>query len=337
MINTLCIISARNLGDAVIHADFIKKIAKHDFAKNYLIWTFPGAEFLFSSIPGCVVFVSDFPMGHSKKSFIFGGFIKFIRTLIRVRRFVPDATIDLIGDIREILIARLIRAEKNYYPKWPFGHPFLKYIRLNIGYSKLKINIPSHMINIYEAYEYIIESIAGNNNNILDLRVSSQAKTINNIGIHPFASKEFKSWPIESWILLIKEIKSHSHNIKITLFGHPSERKVLEDIVSKEKINAEIFTKTLPEFNHKMKEMDLLIGLDSFSVHLAHSLNVESITIFGSNHYNLFTPPTSIPVYKSGYCNFQPCNGKPKCINKSFQYKCMSSISIIDVFSKIRF
>ena len=55
----LCFVSARNLGDAVFHAEFLKTLVSAGYADRVVVWTFPAARFLFEPIDRCEVVVSE--------------------------------------------------------------------------------------------------------------------------------------------------------------------------------------------------------------------------------------------------------------------------------------
>jgi heptosyltransferase-3 len=147
------------------------------------------------------------------------------------------------------------------------------------------------------------------------------------IGIHPFASLRCKLWPQQHWLMLLKSLRQRHPDSELVLFGAPSDRAALLELRARADVPAELFTSSLPLLKERLRDLDLLVGLDSFSVHLAHSLGVPSIALIGPNDPMLFTPPTTTAVTQPGNCPHQPCNGKPRCIGSTFEYVCMSAIT----------
>lgn len=332
---TICIISARNLGDAAMHAHLLKQIETCAPQLNIVIWTFPQAAFLFKDLANIEIILSDFPMGASLTDFFKGGWRSFFSAAKKIRAKSPTTAIDLIGDIRERIALKLIGATKLYYPVWGDNHPFRKHIRtLNIHCNQY-VQVPDSAINIYHAQKIVIEATRLHlNASALPIGLKNNQNAFN-FGLHPSASLPFKLWPSENWAALINLLHSKYPDSSFTIFGSPSEREALELFSGKINHPHKIFTSTLSEFKACLNNIDFLIGLDSFSVHLAHSVGLPSIVLVGANNPQVFTPPSAVSITHPGRCRDQPCGGKPTCIGSNHQYSCMLDITPEEVLIAI--
>jgi len=246
-----------------------------------------------------------------------------------IRRMKVDEGIDLVGDFRERLCLILIKPLRLHSPEWEKEHLFRKYnLMLPFRHNK-PISIPSKMINLYQAEEHILDAILLNYvKKSYELSIPNFQKDAKiTFGIHPFASTNFKLWPFEYWVELIDILHRQFQYSSFVIFGSPNDSAALKNISERLYANHVIFNGSLSEFKLRLAQMDLLIGLDSFSVHLAHSLQVPSILLVGANNPLLFTPPTSLAVYHSGRCPVQPCGGRPSCLGSNYQFSCMIDIS----------
>jgi heptosyltransferase-3 len=337
---SVCFLSARNLGDAVIHADFIRALCKLGFAEKYIIWTFPEAAFLFSDIKNSQVICSYFPMGASRIMFFKTWGKSFFSGLRTIKSQHPFCTIDFISDIRERIVCMLLRSATNYHLEWENGHCFRNYARISPFRSKKGFKIPIELINLYDVYKAFLRNITNHNN--LDFTfnidwpfpVGNRNEWCGQIGIHPFASKECKLWPMSNWLSLINSLNTLLPKANFVLFGSNSDRAALVNMKLELNKDVDLFTGTIMDFKSYLKHVDMLIGLDSFSVHMAQSQGVPSVMISGPNMPELAKPPSCRVVTNYGTCDIQPCNGKPKCIGTSDEFSCMSSISsnkVIDI------
>lgn len=331
---TLCFVSSRNLGDAVIHADFVRALAAANYADRYIVWTFPQAAFLFEGIKACETICSDFPMGSTIRAFVQGGFRSFWSAVRRIRRERPTETLELVSDFRERWVCGLLGASRNVSPEWEPGHPFRKHSRMGRFNPSALVTIPATVTGVYAAYDLVLSALVGTGHTAFSPKPTWPSSP-EHIGIHPFASAPCKLWPQLHWLSLIDKLHGEYPRANLVLFGSPSDRGILEELARQTDERTEIFTASLREFKAKLQGIDLLIGLDSFSVHLAHSQRVPTIVLVGPNDPQLFTPPGAKAVTHPGRCVHQPCAGKPKCIGSSFEYICMNSISPTQVVNKI--
>lgn len=327
---TLCLLSARNLGDAVLHASFLRRLQRAGRAERWVVWTFTQASFLFEGLPRTEIVCSDFPMGATARSFLKkGGWRSFFAAVRRIRSIMPDETVDLVGDLRERLALQLIGAVNLHSPEWEAGHPFRHHIRALPFRADRPLRMPVSLLNVYDAQTRMLHMLAPAAELADDPspRASLREGRSLSIGLHPSASAPFKLWPAERWPALVTLLCEKLPGSRFTLFGAPNERPALEALAARLDAPKEISTGSLREFKARLADVDVLFGLDSFSVHLAHSEGVPSVVLTGSNDPRIFTPPSGSAVTRSGRCPAQPCNGKPSCLGTTHQYSCMIDIT----------
>jgi len=342
MKRTVCFLSARNLGDAVIHADFVRALARYDYADKYVVWTFKAASFAFADIPNCELVFSDFPMGATRNAFFKSAGLGFLSAVRYIRSLHPDETIELISDVRERFAAKLLGAGLNRSLDWAEGHPFRRHSRMTRHHVRNWATIQVSTDNLYAAFASGLQALVAEPNAQFSPGIDWPSLAIvaaqgGTIGIHPSASVPHKLWPDASWAELMVAIQTAYPGIRFVLFGATSERGALESISARvQALPVEIVTGSLKDFKQRLGAVDVLIGLDSFSVHLAQSLQVPSVVLVGANNPRLFAPPGGKIVMNRGSCVYQPCNGKPQCQGTDFEYVCMRSIGPGQVLQRLQ-
>lgn len=334
---TVCFISARNLGDAVMHAQFIKKLQEKNFSKKWIVWTSHPAAYFFESISDCEVICSTFPSGISSRQFLKNIGIDYFKAIIKLRKLKIDAIIDVIGDFREQFSSVLIPAQLRFSPKWSDNHPFLSHIRTHTFFNKKLNRAIIASKNIYAAHDEMIAALSASENStkVHYPRGKISDKECLRIGIHPLASHPFKFWPRENWHALIALLKHYFPKIKFTMYGAPHESAQLQEITKNIAAEFEQVNLPLRDFRASLANMDILIGLDSISVHLAHSEGVPAIVLVGANDPEIYTPPTAQAVFSQNFCKYQPCSGKTECVGSDFEYICMKSIETQQVYEQV--
>jgi heptosyltransferase III len=332
---TLCFISARNLGDAVIHACFLKKLIALNPSQITTVWTFAQAKFLFENLPNCQVICSDFPMGASMKSFSKGGWKGFLRAFWQVFKARPKTVVELVSDCRERFISFCLLPRKRVYIHWRRGHPFRQHNHIPPWSGGASVSIAAHDASIYSAYNRLFQTITQSEAVVFadQNRLERGVNQRQTVGLHPFASAPFKLWPMARWRELIEALTAQSCDVVI--FGAPSDMPQLQVLASVSAGQVEVFAKPLAAFMQRVASLDALVGLDSFSVHMASSLGVPTVLLNGPNDPRVFSPLTSRVVNRPGVCPAQPCFGRPSCVGTGHEYVCMQSIETHQVRQQI--
>ncbi|PHV21359.1 hypothetical protein CSQ92_18610 [Janthinobacterium sp. BJB446] len=318
-----CLIVARNLGDAVIQSAFLRKLVDSHYAENYIAWVRPQVAFLFNDIPNCKIICSQFPVG-TTKDFGWKNALGFLKAAWKIRVLNPSVTMDLIGDFRERAFAWLISASKHKHIGWAENHPFNLIIRNPFGRGKPVFVVPENCDNIYSSYGLMLDFLSsGKEKSILSkIRPSLNEKL--KIGMHPFASQRCRLWPEQDWLALAQDLIRDGH--RLTVFGAGVERQALERIFAPVLSQVEVYTRSLSEFTSKVKELDLLIGLDSFGIHMGQRQGIRTILINAGSNPAVWTPPSTQLIARSGGCVHYPCNNVPKCEGTLGEFICIRSV-----------
>lgn len=162
------------------------------------------------------------------------------------------------------------------------------------------------------------------------------------IGIAPFAKHPQKIWGIDKIDSLIAKIND-TFQVNILLFGAGSyEVDLLEKLENKYPnciISAKHF-KLSDEIN-LMKNLALMISMDSANMHLAAMAGIPTISVWGATHpafgfvpYN--QPEDNIIQYPVAELKCRPCSvyGNKKCIY-SDDIRCMRLIAVDSVFDRV--
>jgi len=325
-----CLIVARNLGDAVIQSVFARDWVRSGYARHYIVWTRPQVGFIFEGAENCEIVASQFPVGTSKQFDRKGvsGFLKAVHTLRRRRITV---TLDLIGDFRERIFARLIGSREHQHIGWEVGHPFREIIRNPFGVGEVAFEVPASTPNVYEAHRAFLARLTGEP--AAEAQAMSHSGVLRRVGLHPFASQQCKLWPESNWRDLASQLAQRG--IEVVAYGAPSERSALERMFLGLTAPVEIVTRSISEFADHVSHVDLLVGLDSFSVHMADRQRVPSVMLNACNNPALWRPTMGRSLSQSGGCSAYPCMNVPVCESDAHPYRCIRSISVEQVLSNV--
>lgn len=334
-LRTLCLIASRNLGDITIVSSNFRRLAAQRVADRYVVWTRPGMAFLFDGIPDCIVVESNFPVG-TNKGFNRKTVGRFFRAAWRIRRLRPTWTVDYVGDFRERFFARLVGSRSRLHIGWGAGHAHREIIRNPFGDGSPTYVVPAEVPNVYAGFaaftDFLVDAL-GDGHALASAEPAAQAARTLRVGLHPFASQDCRKWPAASWTALATRLMSAG--VELAAFGAIEERAALEAMFSGFGESVRIVTRSLADFSEEVSRLDVMVGLDSFSIHIAERAGVHSVLINGANDPTLFAPPHAAVLKSSGGCVAWPCYNRPKCIASSAEYVCIRSIDVDRVYAAI--
>lgn len=335
-VDLACLIAGRNLGDIVVLSGFLRRLAARNYAKRYLVWTRPELAFLFSDIPDCAVICSQFPVGTAKRFDLRAALI-FFKTALAIRTRRPSITLDLVGDIRERLFARLVGSPRHIHIGWERDHPHNRLIRNPFGPGRPVVSIPVSIPGVYAAYQRMLDLLApeskGEEADPPDALRKVACTVALRVGIHPFASQPSKLWPIINWQFVIRELLSRG--AELTVFCAPTEIEKSRFLLAEFGTRVPIFSGTIPEFARAITSLDVVVGLDSFAVHMAHRQGVRSIAINAGTPIELWAVPGGRTLGGSGGCAHYPCYNVAPCQTTPYEYACVKSVSPKQVLEAI--
>jgi heptosyltransferase-3 len=333
----LLILSIRNFGDAVIITSLIESLAKSFPNVTIDVITRPWFKEIFQNNPNINnVRYAQFPLWRSKNPKPYQ-LVEMLQKTYELRKHSYDICINNVGDFRENFVGKLIKPKKNISVIWGNGHPLKNIIKYNRLFNQVNeaISIPNDIINYYDVNHFIIKQIGGDC--CLPPKIYLNDKTLRRddiIAIHPMASDECRLWDFTKWSFLIEELTVKGYIVWV--FCSPQEKERLSNNLKKvlDHQGVRLFAEPMGDFMQRLSQASLLIGLDSFSIHMAYAVNVPSIMLNGSNNYQIFAPKNAFVIQKNGACDYYPCYNKPKCLSKN-RFQCMEKIEPEDILTII--
>lgn len=337
---TILLIQCRVFGDAIIFTQVINSLAAN--FPDWQIDLFTKSEFsaIYENCPYLnKIYYSKFPIGI--KNFKLKDTAILFKEILKLRKNKYDYCLNIIGDFREVIITKLINPVNNISVKWDKNHPMKKLIRNGFtSFIDKEIIISNDVLNIYSVIEKVVKEIGGDKNvkSSIVIKNNNLVNLINEkeiIAFHPIASQQCRMWDFINWKNIIDYLLKK--NYQIFIFCSSNEKDMIENEFFNYINNTDvsIISGNLNNLFKKLSSVKLLIGLDSFSVHAAYALNIPNIMLSGANDYRIWQPPNTVVVSAKEKCIFYPCYNRPRCINKSFKYMCMSKIKTKDVFEAI--
>lgn len=176
-----------------------------------------------------------------------------------------------------------------------------------------------------------------------ELAIKENPKNLPIIGIHPGSSAENgmdkKRWSLDSFATLIKKINKNK-NFMIFIFGGPEENKLKEKLEKSIGKNCKaIYTMNLFDTASIIKNCKYFLSNDSGLMHIASSLDVSTVGIFGptSDIRTLPYGPKNTVIRQDKDC--APCwtidnvGGREGCIYNT--YDCLKQLSPDTVFKQL--
>ena len=259
------------------------------------------------------------------------------QTLLMVRRRKYDYCINLMGDLRENVIARLTGAKWSISPVWAADHLFARKITPGMSWiSNRGIEVPQECSNYYDALNLLAARVGLGRiewpEQAKERRAPGKTATI---AIHPGGSHPSKHWASDKWKALMRELNLRDY--RVILLGAPSERNYLLGEFEREIADCRIEVKTtdLSGLLASVSSADLLVGMDSFSVHVAHAAGVPVVVLHGSSELGVMNPPGSIELSAASLCDVFPCHYKYPCKDTEGAYRCVRGIETSAVISAV--
>lgn len=334
---TFLILSLRHLGDAVVLAGVVNGLRAN---RNDVEIDILGRRDLqavteqFCRIRNYIPV--EFPFfGHHKKTVV--STLDAVRTVRALRSRKYDACLNLTGDVRENFVAWTTGAGVTAAPVWPKGHPFRRHIRMVPLPALLTDPIPiaDSARGYYAGMESFVQQAGGARLCWPDIRLSAPMEG-QVIALHPGASHDSKRWPTDKWKQLIRILTAEGYRMR--LYGSRNEDTALRREYSAEiaDCGVEVTTGEIPDFLASLSGAALLVGMDSFSVHAAHSLGTPAVVLHGPYDPSVMTPPSGVPLSAGNLCPNFPCYKGWACNNAAAKYVCVKGIEVADVAAAVR-
>ena len=328
----VCLIAGRNFGDNIIWSDLLRELVAAGYAQSYVVWTRPQTACMYQGIDDCEIVCSSFPVG-TNKQFGVRQLGRFLSAAARIRARRPTVTLDFVGDFRERIFARLVGG-RHLRIGWQAEHPHSRLIRNPFGPGKSLVTVPAEIPNAYVGYRLmmgaLLPSLGSEPSSRQRFDLSTRPRGPLRVALHPLASQAYSRWPAERWIDLTDRLLRSG--ALVTAFGAPAERAQLQGMFASCAGKVAVFAGSIEDFAAEVAKQDLLIGLNSFAVHMAHSRGIPSIMINAGNDPRIWGPPSCTVLASAGGCPTYPCFNAPRCVGSDHQYACINSVSATQVF-----
>ena len=257
--------------------------------------------------------------------------------IIKIRKEKFDIVIDLFGNPRSALVTFLSGAKNRIGYNFrfrSFAYNFVIEPRGNLVHN-IDFNLDSlKYFNINNATRnpkiFLTENISN------EIKVWEEKNILNRdfkIGINAGGGWEIKQWKSLSFAKLCDELIL-KENAKIFLFYGPNEFEKICEIKSLIKSKVEIIPKTnLQELAYLVNKMNFFISNDSGPMHIAATLNVPTLGIYGPTNPNLQGPiGINTDWVRMDDLDCIGCNKTVCKINNI----CMTDLSVEKVFDKAK-
>lgn len=331
----ILLLQARNLGDAVISTGLVNSLGASFPGAKLHLWTRPTFNDLFAGNPHVDrQHHAHFPMG-TIKQFDARAAWQLLRSVMSLRLERFDLCVNTAGDFRENLLGRLVRPKANASTVWAPGHRYLKLVRPGlINLVDRPVPVPTAIFNVYEVHDHVARALGCTQILRPSLPVTPAGRAVGDqfrIGIHPYASQRSKLWPWENWHRLLPSLLRRGY--AVDFFCAANERETVRRELGPflDKPNVRLIVGLLGEFFSRVAAVDLLIALDSFSVHAAYALGVPSVLLNGANDIAVWTPPNATALSYGEVCPWFPCFNKAPCARLPSPFACMSALTVAAV------
>lgn len=117
------------------------------------------------------------------------------------------------------------------------------------------------------------------------------------IALHPGSGSPTKNWRFESWVEVLKHLRGRFENAEFVITAGEAEREGIENFIGlleqADIAHTLVTDKTLAELAGFYRNVDLYLGHDSGISHLAASVGVEAVLLFGPSNPDIWAPATS--------------------------------------------
>ncbi|MFH1715690.1 MAG: glycosyltransferase family 9 protein, partial [Elusimicrobiota bacterium] len=324
--NKFLVIRFSSLGDVVLATSFIEFLKK----------TYPEAEiYMLTKDAFKDVFVNN---PHISQIFTIGK-KSLLGVVSEIKKYGIDYIVDLHSNLRSRIVSSLIPSEIMRYDKNIWARRILVWTKKWIGDNKTIIKRYTNCVSSGAEPEKTKLFLLKEELKRVEILVNYSAKN-KYIGISPSARWETKRWLPKRYAKVIEKLLAKEH--KVILFGDESDiefnNQVIGHLADSFKYRI-IDTTGILSLRHLFAAIslcDALLTTDSAPMHIAQSLGVNVVALFGPTvkEFGFWNPNhNDILIEKKLAC--RPCSlhGTNKCPKKHFN--CMMNISVSEVFSAI--
>ncbi len=197
--------------------------------------------------------------------------------LCELRREQYDLTLDLQGNLKSVMVARLAKSRKLIGPSFNREGSRWFYPEL-AGPAQRDRHAVEQALDTARYLGFSVEEPAFP----VSFPVPSLLEPRPRVALLPFSRWATKNWPLEHFAALARELQQNS-GASIYLFGGPEDAAAAHSLV--QRIGGGIVDRvgklSLVELGSELSGMDLAIGNDTGPLHMAAALNVPVIGLYG--------------------------------------------------------
>lgn len=143
----------------------------------------------------------------------------------------------------------------------------------------------------------------------LDLQKIMQNKNLNTktkVMVCPGAKWPNKQLSFETLLSFLKKIQNQLNASFLLIWGNEFEKFVSEKLTYEFKDSSLIIDKlSIPLWQNLMNDVDLVIAMDSSSLHLCGTISTPSFSVFGPTRHEVFKPIGDIHFAHQGICPYE--------------------------------
>lgn len=341
----ILIIQPKKLGDVVLTTPVIEVLYRHFFNKNFDVKIDFLVEEPFQEILVNNPFLSKIHILNKKKG-IFGE-KSFLGILFKIRKERYDYIFDFFGNPTTAYITFFSKAKNTYsfdyrIRKYFYKHIFPRNITKNMYIVDFKLSLLQDLgieketkknikLNIYLEDKIVQEKreIIKNNGYI------EKDKIVGIVVPNVRERNLIKNWIFDRYYILANKLISDLNVFIILLTGPGEEKNAIN--IKKNILSDKVFITPIGNIRDiagYIKNCDCILSTCSGDKHIAVSLDIPTVTIFGPSNYKSFNPidyDKYPPLYSKNIdclaCELNKC---PKV-----SQKCMEDITVDMVFKKI--
>ncbi|HAH32448.1 MAG TPA: hypothetical protein DCL44_09080 [Elusimicrobia bacterium] len=326
----ILLIQLRQIGDVLLTTP----------AAQVLKDNFPGAKLDLLTQAPCHEVLSGNPFVDETLVYSKANPLKWIRE-VRERKY--DLVIDFMSNPRSALICFASGAPLKAGPaytssswaynlkltKSPLDHPYNPFFKIDLLKALGLKNIFYPYPKMYLSGQELLDG----SNKLKELGITKAGRLI---GFAPASRRLTRQWPPEHYAELGRLITDHAQN-KVIVFWGPGEKDLAAKITNEIGAGKAILapeTKTLRKLASLIANIDLLVSNFNGPKHIATSLGISTLSIYGMCNPSHWTPPND-DKHRTIANTDAECIScyKTKCPNKLI---CLTGLKAADVFTKLR-
>lgn len=204
-----------------------------------------------------------------------------------------------------------------------------------------RFEVPSELPLRDTAHRLMPESMipSGDQSSLSPLSSGSTVSTVRYIGVAPFAQHQGKRIPLETIYQLLDMLQAKMPHIHVFIFGGGAQEcEIASQIAAKcNNVTSAIGMLTLRQEMDLMANMELMVSMDSSSMHLSSLVGTPVVSVWGATHPYAGFLGLGQSMNNVIECDVacRPCSiyGHKPCMRGD--YKCLTDIKASDIYAKV--